>query len=163
MKSSLHNAFLLFLALFWLNSPAFANGKITVGATETVWISDAKLNFVGRVDTGAKTTSINALHIQATNDVVTYQLINAQGESGRLSSKIIKQATVRNAEKSELRYFVNLTISYQGRTKTILVNLNDRSQSTYKLLLGRNWLSGDYVVDVDQVDKLDILDTAETQ
>ena len=39
---------------------------------------------------------------------------------------------------------------YQQDTKKILVNLNDRSASTYKLLLGRNWLSGSYLVDVDQ-------------
>ena len=29
------------------------------------------------------------------------------------------------------------------------VNLRDRSAMTYKLLIGRNWLSEDYLVDVD--------------
>jgi hypothetical protein len=30
----------------------------------------------------------------------------------------------------------------------VLVNLNDRSAMKYRLLLGRNWLENDYLVDV---------------
>lgn len=66
-----------------------------------------------------------------------------------ISSKIEDERFVKNAESREKRYYVFLTISYKNISKKILVNLNNRSNSTYKILLGRNWLSGRYLVDVD--------------
>lgn len=54
-----------------------------------------------------------------------------------------------SAQGREKRYLVRLTLSAMGVRKTILVNLRDRSQLRYKLLLGRNWLADDFLVDVD--------------
>ena len=126
-----------------------ADRKI-VGALARVDIVEAGIEFVGRVDTGAKTTSINAQDITAANGRVSYRLVNDEGKSRNLSSEIVKRDAVKNADAREERYFIYLTLRYQQDTKKILVNLNDRSASTYKLLLGRNWLSGSYLVDVDQ-------------
>ncbi len=41
---------------------------------------------------------------------------------------------------------------WNGKNKSIPVNLRDRSELEYKLLIGRNWLEGDYLVDVTKDD-----------
>jgi hypothetical protein len=44
---------------------------------------------------------------------------------------------------------VPLTLRWKGVEKTVSVTLNDRNGMEYPLLLGRNFLRGDFVVDVD--------------
>ena len=55
---------------------------------------------------------------------------------------------VRNAVGQEERVYVELTIRHQGVEKQVQASLNDRSSLNYALLLGRNWLQDDFVVDV---------------
>ncbi len=40
-------------------------------------------------------------------------------------------------------------MTWNDASKTVLVTLNDRNAMQFRLLLGRNWLRGDYIVDVD--------------
>jgi len=138
-------------AFFLIIEGSWAAGeKEIVGAIANVKIEEGNIDLVGRVDTGAKTTSINADNISVSNGFVSYTVINALGKKSTIKSKIVSELEVKNAESKEKRFFVNLTIHYRERAKKTLVNLNDRSESTYKILLGRNWLSGSYLVDVDQ-------------
>ncbi len=142
-------AYILVLFLVAATGRGDTDKKI-IGALATVHIEEGGIEMVGRVDTGAKTTSINAINIKASNGFVSYTVVNALGKKARLKSKIEDELLVRNAESKEKRLFVYLTINYMGDSKRSLVNLNDRSGSSYKLLLGRNWLSGSYIVDVDK-------------
>ena len=48
------------------------------------------------------------------------------------------------------RYKVRLTLQWKDVRKEVLVTLNDRTSMDYPLLIGRNFLSGDFLVDVDQ-------------
>lgn len=122
--------------------------KKIIGQKATVKIKEGGLSFIGRVDTGAETTSINASKIKIDGDFVEFFILNKKGEDAYLKTKIIDEKYVKNAEKREKRYYVYLTIEYKGFSRKTLVNLNDRSTSTYKILLGRNWLMGHYMVDV---------------
>jgi hypothetical protein len=140
--------------------PGSAKEKLTVGATEVIHVVDANLDFVARIDTGARTTSINAQNIEIENPAadkkanlgktITLDVINAKGEKRRIKSKIVKVLEVRNAQGTELRYMIPLTLRWHGIDKLIRVNLRDRSAMTYKLLIGRDWLMGDFVVDVEK-------------
>ena len=142
---------LLFCIFFLLGESSWAaKDKEIVGAVVNVKIEEAGIDLVARVDTGAKTTSINASNINESHGFVSYTVVNAQGQKSDLKSRIVDELVVKNAESKEKRYFVNLTIKYKQDSKKTLVNLNDRSGSTYKLLLGRNWLTGSYLVDVDK-------------
>ncbi|MBC8209691.1 MAG: ATP-dependent zinc protease [Gammaproteobacteria bacterium] len=125
--------------------------KLIIGPTALVVIQEASISFNARVDTGAGTTSIHAKNIQIANGMVDYTIINQSGSEARLSSRVVREGVVKNAEVRETRVFVYLNIQHQGQTRQTLVNLNDRSKSSYKLLLGRNWLTGSYLVDVDKV------------
>jgi hypothetical protein len=151
-------AFLSLLTLF--PEGLEAREKQVVGATEVIRVVDTDLDFVARIDTGARTTSINAQNIEIENPAadkkancgkkITLEVVNAKGEKCRLESKIVKILEVRNAQGTELRYMIPLTLRWHGQDKKIDVNLRNRSSMTYKLLIGRDWLKGDYVVDVEK-------------
>jgi len=149
------------LAILLLGAgPGSAREKLTVGATEVIHVADADLDFVARIDTGARTTSINAQNIKIENPAadkkdnvgktITLEVINAKGEKRRIKSKVVKVLEVRNAQGTELRYMIPLTLRWHGIDKLIRVNLRDRSAMTYKLLIGRDWLKGDFIVDVEK-------------
>lgn len=138
------------------HAQAAEDAKYIVGATESVMIEEAGLSFNARVDTGAKTSSIHAENIvlddteQPIGKAITFTLINKQGQSTQIQSIVDSVASVKTSEGKETRYNVILTITWKKISKRMLVNLNDRSNMKYGLLLGRNWLRNDFVVDVDR-------------
>ncbi len=152
------------IMLSWLILQGCATGpqapaKITVGATEVIHVVDVQMDFLTRIDTGARTTSIHALDIKIENPAarkkdnvgkkISLTLINGKGEKKLLQTTIVDALQVRNAQGVEIRYMIPLTLRWHGIDKTINVNLRDRSAMTYKLLIGRDWLSKDFIVDVD--------------
>jgi len=125
-----------------------ANEKRVIGQTEVVAIAEAPLALVGRVDTGAKTTSVHAENIEIVEESVRFELLGEDGQRVPMELPIAKTSQVRSANGVEDRVFVELTLEFEGNAKSVLVNLKDRSRMTYPLLLGRNWLEDDYIVDV---------------
>jgi hypothetical protein len=149
---------LITAVLFAANAAADSPRQI-IGATEIIEIEPSKLRIKARVDTGAQTTSIHAenIEIDTTGDArgkpIAFRLVNQQGQSSRVETHVAKQIVVRTSEGSERRYAVPLTLTLGQHSKTVLVTLNDRSEMRYRLLLGRNWLRGDYIVDVELNDE----------
>jgi hypothetical protein len=148
---------ILLAAVFSVDSNAQADvNKQIVGATEVVHIEEANLSFTARVDTGAKTSSIHAEKIMIDpsgnpkGKPVSFYLVNKKGQSKKIETQVATTATIKTSEGSERRYKVLLTIKWKNSKKTILVNLNDREKMEYGLLLGRNWLQKDFLVDVDR-------------
>ena len=80
---------------------------------------------------------------------IAFKVVNEQGQSQRIEAQVARQILTKTSEGSERRYAVPLTITWNNASKTVLVTLNDRSQMRHRLLLGRNWLRGDYIVDVE--------------
>ena len=140
-------------------NPAVSPKRIVSGV-EVTQVYD--IDYLARVDTGANTSSINAYDIHVENEVknpnanvgrqLHFTTANENGISKRLDAKIVKVETVRNAQGTETRYVVLLPIRWHDVTKNIEVNLRDRSKMQYSLLLGRNWLKDDFVVDVGRGD-----------
>jgi hypothetical protein len=139
----------------FISAQADSHKKI-VGATELIQIEEANLNFKARVDTGAETSSIHAEKIVVDSSAnpegkpITFYLINKNGQSRKIETLIDSVITVNTSEGSERRYKVPLTLITNYSRKSILVTLNDRNRMKYGLLLGRNWLQGDFLVDVDR-------------
>lgn len=134
-------------------------GKTIIGETAQISLSDAGLEYLARIDTGARITSVHALDMVVASGapdkkdnvgkMVTFYTENEKGIRGKVTTEIIDVAKVRNAQGVEYRYVVDLKLDWKGKQKNSHVNLRDRSAMSYKLLIGRNWLSDDYVVDVD--------------
>ncbi|HHO47081.1 MAG TPA: hypothetical protein ENN06_01265 [Desulfobacteraceae bacterium] len=160
-------AFVYFLllpaVLFSLSGTAagesFRPGKMIIGRTCRVQVEELGLEYLARVDTGASITSIHATDFlieKGTSDPldnvgrkINFLTVSSDGQYKRMSAEIAEIQTVVNAQGREKRYLVRLTLTAMGVRKTILVNLRDRSRLRYKLLLGRNWLTDDFLVDVD--------------
>jgi hypothetical protein len=147
------------LAALTITAPyAEAAEKKIVGATEVVTVEETGISFLGRMDTGAATTSIHAVNIEVagsrpegadcTGLPVAFTVVNERGESCRMTARVEKTEAIRTSEGKDERLFVYLTVGWQGEEKRVLVNLNDRSAMKYRLLLGRNWLENDFLVDV---------------
>ncbi|MCA9238182.1 MAG: ATP-dependent zinc protease [Planctomycetales bacterium] len=140
-----------------------ARTKRVLGPTELVEHVDAEaLPFEARVDTGATTCSVHAAKwaiedeadsmIDNVGKVIRFCVENGQGGAEWLERKIVELATVTTSEGEEQRYKVFMTLRCQGVEKRVLVSLNDRSHMQYPLLIGRNFLEGDFLVDVGDYD-----------
>ncbi len=130
--------------------------KQIVGATEVVFVEGANLSFKARVDTGAKTSSIHAENIEVDlsgdprGKPISFDLVTKEGLSREIETRVSSVIKVRTSEMAEQRYVVPLLIKWHDSKKTVLVTLNDRTKMKYRLLLGRNWLHGDFIVDIDK-------------
>lgn len=133
--------------------------RLIIGESAFIHIKELDYVLEARIDTGARTTSIHALDIEIENDEgdhtknvgkpISYTIVDADGKHFPVSGVIGGTTVVRNAQGTETRYQVPMTLTWQGVRKRIEVNLRDRSKMTYKLLIGRDWLSDDFLVNVD--------------
>jgi hypothetical protein len=155
---------LLAILTGWLISadPAFAEeqaGKRVIGATAIVQEIESDLCFVARVDTGATTSSLHVEEweiAEAADSMahnvgrpIRFLVKNQDGESAWLEREIAAHGVVKTSEEAEHRYKVYLTLNCNDVKKKVLVSLNDRSHMKYPVLLGRNYLEGDFLVDVE--------------
>lgn len=133
--------------------------RAQLGAYAPVSIVEAGLDFDARLDTGATVSSINAREIEVvgsstlpsagdTGKQIRFTLDNGRGESRRIEATIEQVRGIKTSDCQELRYHVYLTVRHRGASYRLLMNLNDRSGSKDKLLLGRNWLRHGFSVDV---------------
>jgi len=142
---------------FLLHFSFCTNEKSVIGEAEVM--RAASLSYVARIDTGARITSIHAydINIEDENEDITQNIgkkihfttSNEKDERSEVDTIIVDVKKVRNAQGIEHRYVIDLPITWHGDTFTSRVNLRDRSRMSYKLLIGRNWLEGRHIVDVN--------------
>jgi hypothetical protein len=130
-----------------------------IGPVTTVTEVSSGLPFPARVDTGATTCSIHYEEIEIEDAAespednigkrVRILIRSPEGEKEWVSTKIVDRVTVRTTTDDDARYKVQLKLRWQDVEKKVLVTLSDREKMKYPLLIGRNFLKGDFVVDVD--------------
>ncbi|ADE53861.1 ATP-dependent zinc protease family protein [Coraliomargarita akajimensis] len=164
-RSVLFCSCLLLPVLAWVgcqSTDCWLSQRKVIGETAYIRIAEIDHALEARIDTGARTTSIHALNIQIENDAgdfdanvgktVRFDIVDAEGTQFPQQATIEGVTVVRNAQGVEQRYYVPMTLSWSGVEKVIQVNLRDRSAMTYKLLIGRDWLADDFLVNVDLAD-----------
>jgi hypothetical protein len=129
-----------------------------IGATTTITEVTTGLPFAARVDTGATTCSIHceAVEIKDADEnpkenigkSIRFLVKNKEGNSEWVETKIVDHVTVRTSAKEHDRYKVNLKLRWEDIEKKVSVTLNDRQHMKYPLLLGRNFLRDDFLVNV---------------
>ncbi|WP_394392621.1 RimK/LysX family protein [Shewanella woodyi] len=145
--------------ILFMTTAAWAGDKAIIGPTAHMFVTETGLNFEARIDTGAGNTSLHAYDLEVeggsakkmkdnVGKMLMFTTENAAGEKKRLKGKIVKTSTVSNSQGRETRYMVELHVGDKGFERKVKVNLRDRSHMDYKLLIGRNWLKGKYIVDV---------------
>lgn len=133
--------------------------KAVIGETAWIEVRDVPFNYLARIDTGARTTSIHAIDMKVIDGSVnpdenvgkniSFRTLSRDGKSAILTRPIVKVSTVTNSQGKEQRYVVTLKLINGDVKKDVEVNLRDRTAMSYKLLIGRNWLTKDFLVDVD--------------
>lgn len=106
-----------------------------------------------RIDTGAKTSAIWATDIrEEDNGMLSFLFFDETSPHHKpirhtveYFEKIVVQSTIGEAEE---RYKVQLLIELSGRRIRASFTLANRSRQVYPVLVGRNVLSGKFVVDV---------------
>jgi hypothetical protein len=142
-----------------LSISVFANDKTVLSQVETMTVAKSGLQYNARIDTGAVNTSLHAVNLEIlggaskkmksnVGKMVEFTTENERGEKKRIQAEIVSTSRVKNSQGIETRYMVKLDIGFPDQLHNIHVNLRDRSHMNYKLLIGRNFLKHNYIVDV---------------
>jgi hypothetical protein len=115
---------------------------------------DGIANVPAKVDTGADSNSVWASGVHETGTGLTFMLFGP--ESDLYTGKVItvpsgsyRQVRVRSSSGAyQSRYKVALSTVVEGREFTANFTLADRKAMAYPVLLGRDFLTGEFLVDV---------------
>lgn len=139
--------------------PPKTKKKHVIGATAKLMEKQSELIFSARVDSGAKSCSLHIEKYEIVDEsekmadnigkVVKFQVKNGENKTHWLESKIAGYVIIKTSDNRERRYKVPITFRWKNMEKEILVTLNNRDHMEYPLLLGRNFLRGDFLVDVE--------------
>ena len=136
----------------WVPAQAADPGLPVVGAVETVRVGNPPVEFEARIDTGADISSIDASEITRTRrerrQWIDFVVARADGKRFRMSAPLVRHARIRQGGTlAGRRPVVLLDICLGSRSRTVEVSLADRVGMDYDVLVGRNVLSGYFVVD----------------
>ena len=134
------------------------DGKMIIGEVENVRLVPPNVVLKARIDTGAKTTSIDARNItpfeRDGKQWVRFVCMDGKKEH-TLERKLIKVVQIkRHGKAAQDRYVINMRIILGNVSKLIHVNINDREAYTYPVLIGRNFLRDYFIVDVSKKHQL---------
>jgi len=129
-----------------------ADGPRVLGWLEPVVIENTGLAVIAKVDTGADYSSLDARRIRAFErrgePWVSFRVVTDDGRSLELERRIHRYTTIRRAGGDEQRRpTVILGLCLGTVYREVQVNLVDRSRLRYRMLIGRDFPQGRYVVD----------------
>lgn len=127
--------------------------KQIFGWVERVLITDLGISVRGKLDTGAKTSSLHATNITPFRrdgvDMVRYD-VEAPREDRviTLESPLVRNVTIKEqGVGNSVRPIVKLWMCIGEISRVVEVNLVDRSRFNYPLLIGRTALADAVIVD----------------
>ena len=133
---------------------------IVIGRAERVGVEAIETSVKARIDTGAGVTSLNARIMEVTkstspggSDKVKFQIKDDAGNTRVLEKDVVDWQNIKNkgGDGYTKRPVVKMDLCLGGKEIYGRVNLVDRSNFKYQLLIGRNFLeTGDFVVDAGQ-------------
>jgi len=123
-----------------------AGEKITIGEVEEVILMPWGVRLPARIDTGASTSSIDARELKVKKNMAEFKLPKKYGGL-QLCLPVLEWQYIRSADFKERRPVVEITFCMGPKLIRTLVTLNDRSTVRYPLIIGRNVLKDNFVVD----------------
>lgn len=126
--------------------------KQVVGWVENVKVYPGGVTVKAKLDTGAKTSSLDCECItpfkRDGKDWLSFSVRNHKGQVVRLEKPVTRMARIkRHFGKEQLRYVVKLGICLGSVYREAEVTLVDRTGFNYALLVGRNFLKDDFLID----------------
>jgi hypothetical protein len=144
------------LALALAGSAVAAEPDI-FGWAEPVVLVEAGFQLEAKLDTGAETSSLDAVDIRRFRrkgkSWVRFSVEDHdKGELVRLERPLLRRVSIKRHEgKSQRRPVVSLTVCLGVHRRKVEFSLIDRSEFVYPVLLGRSALAGIAIVDPDEV------------
>ena len=126
-----------------------AQEKQTIGHVEDVILMPSKIKIPARIDTGAAYSSLDARELKITDNMAEFKLPRKYGGQ-KLRLPVIGWQTIRSSEAKERRAVVEIDLCIGSRYLRGKVNLNNRSLVRYPMIIGRNILRENFVVDCMQ-------------
>jgi len=126
---------------------ANAEEKITLGAVEDVILLPWGVRLPARIDTGAAKSSLDARELVIQDGMAEFKLPQEFG-GVQLRLPIIEWIHVRSPDGRQQRPVLELELCIGSKRIRSKVNLTNRSMVKYPLILGRNFLRKNFIVDV---------------
>ena len=147
----------LALAAFPLVGGAAAAEPDIFGWAEPVVLEEAGFELEAKLDTGADTSSLDAVDIRRFRrkgkSFVRFTVEDhAEGDEVRLERPLLRRVLIKQHDgDSQRRSVVSLTVCLGEHRREVEFSLIDRSQFDYPVLLGRSALAGIAIVDPDEI------------
>ena len=129
-----------------------AHCKEIVGWVERASIYPGNFRIKARIDSGAKTSSLHCDCYQLINKGdekwLSFDVTNDKGKSMHFERKLERIVKVKkHLGEVQKRMVIKLGVCLASVYKEIEVNVTDRSGMNYPMLIGRNYLAGDFLID----------------
>ena len=123
-----------------------------IGEVEPIYFLPMKTPFLARIDTGATTSSIDCDDVEYFErdgeKWVSFKLKNRKtGEEYVFEKKVERSFKVKRMGEDERRRAVKMDVKLGKEVFSAVFSIADRRQFDYQGLIGRNILTGRYIVD----------------
>jgi len=136
-----------------------AEAKEVFGWLEMVHLYPGPLKIRAKMDTGAKTSSLNVpAHVtfeRSGDEWVRFEIVDSKSNKTiRVEEKVLRTTTIKGKKgENEERLVVRMGICIGESYRKIDFNLADRSGFNYQILIGRDDLASHFNVVVDPAGK----------
>jgi len=151
----------LIAAVVLLSGPARADDEIRgemirLGYIENVSVGKLGLEMKGKLDTGADTSSVHVHNVKVykrsdKDNWVRFRLIGKNGRTIRYDQNVIRFVQIKTKTGGLIRRpVIHLPLCIGGKWGLAEINLADRGDFDYDILLGREFLANRVLVDSGQ-------------
>lgn len=149
---------LSFLAVLTLTQAAAQDEEprgepLVLGYIEDVAVGNRALAMTAKLDTGADTSSVHAYNVKVYNRSerdhwVKFRLIGKDGRAIRYDQNVIRFAQIKTKTGGLIRRpVIRLPLCVGGQWGRAEINLADRGDFEYEILIGREFLANRVLVD----------------
>lgn len=128
------------------------DNKWLLGRVEWLWLPALEDSVKARVDSGAKTSSISATDIEEFEREgetwIRFRFLHDR-HSSRLEAPLSRYVRIRqaNSKKADRRPVILLPVQVGDLEKEVEFTLKDRTRMLYPVLLGREFMNDDVLID----------------
>lgn len=153
-EEKLVNKLIVICLLYLSTLPAYAAGKQIIGWLEEAHINEARIVLRAKIDTGADNSSVKARILdkfsRGGNEWIRFRLTDRHKHSVELERRIERYATIKRKMASPVeRPVVKLGVCLGNVFREVEVNIAERKNFKYQMLIGRSFLKGVFLVDSD--------------
>ena len=140
------------VAPFVLHCGEVAAAKPVVGWVERVHLYPGNFEIHAKIDTGAKTSSLNAPNLKIFQrdgeEWASFDVTNRRGITMHFEAKIVRTVKIRrHGGRFQKRPVIMMGLCVGNVYQETQVNLIDRKNFNYQMLIGRRFMAQNLIVD----------------